>query len=75
MLILMRCIAESKGIDHSNWWRRFCERHPQLILRAAMPLLQARAMATDVQVINQYFDMLEDTLLENGILDDHIQSR
>ena len=73
VLILMRRIVDSKGLDHSvtdNWWRRFRERHPQITLRTAMPLSQARAMAADEQVINEYFDMLEDTLVENGILDD-----
>ena len=35
-----------------------------------MPLSQARAMATDEKVINQYFDILEDTLIENKILND-----
>ena len=73
VLSLVRRIVESKGFDHvitDSWWRRFCERHPQLTLRAAMPLSQARAMATDENVINQYFDTLEDTLVENDIFDD-----
>ena len=73
VLVLMWRIVESKGLDHSttdNWWRRFRERHPQLTLKTAMPLSKARAMAADEQVINKYFDMLEDTLIENSILDD-----
>lgn len=35
-----------------------------------MPLSYARALATDKDVIRQYYDMLEDTLVANGIFHD-----
>ena len=73
VLSLVRRIVESKGADGvvtENWWKRFCERHPQITLRTVMPLSQARAMANDELVINQYFDLLEHTLVENGIFND-----
>ena len=73
ILLIVRRILESKGIDGvltDNWWRRFHERHPNITLRTAMPLSKARAMATDEHVINNYFDLLENTLVSNGILND-----
>lgn len=74
VLTLVCRIVESKGVESvehvtDSWWRRFRERHPQLTLWTAMPLSYARAMATDEHVINQYFDILEATLTDNGILD------
>ena len=36
----------------------------------AVPLSYGRAIATNPDVLNRYFDMLEETLETNGILDD-----
>ena len=40
---------------------------PQRHFRTAMPLPLARAMATDMECIDRYYDLLEDTLKANGI--------
>lgn len=69
----MQRVLKSKGQDKSvtyGWWARFSERHPSLSLRTAMPLSLARAMATDNEVLQQYYDLLEDTLIKNEILND-----
>ena len=42
--------------------------HPQITLRIAAPLSFARAMATGHESSNSYYDLLEDTLKSNGIL-------
>ena len=42
----------------------------QLTLRTAMPSSYARALATDKDVISGYYDLLEDTLVANNVLDD-----
>ena len=52
----------------NGWWERYKERHPKLTLKSAMPLSYPRAMANDLDVFNRYFDMLQETLESNGIL-------
>ena len=64
-LSLVQQIVDSKGIDTTvtnGWWERFSQRHPSMTLRVAVPFSIARAMATDVDVLNKYFDMLEECL-------------
>ena len=41
---------------------------PKHNLRAAVPFSLARAVASDSEVINKYFDMLEECLQQNEIL-------
>lgn len=72
VLAVVQQIIDGKGIKTTitnGWWERFCHRHPNITLRAAVPLSLARAMATDVGVINEYFNMLEKCLSENKIVD------
>lgn len=57
-----------KVVSH-GWWESFCRRHRNLTLRVTAPLSLSRAKATDVGVINKYFDMLEATLLEYDLHD------
>jgi hypothetical protein len=71
VLALVQAIMNDKGIEcgvSEGWWRRFNERHPDLAIRTAIPLSQARAMATDRVIIGKYFDLLEETLNENKIM-------
>ena len=53
----------------SGWWQSFCGRHPNLTLRAPAPLSKARAQATDPAMLTRYFDLLEEVLTENDLLD------
>ena len=71
-LAIVQRILESKGIHPvgDGWWKRFCDRHPQLTLRVAMPLSKARALATDHDVISRYYNVLEDTLIANNLFND-----
>ena len=71
LLALVQAIAESKGTQHlitGGWWNSFIKRHPDITLRAPVPLSQARSRATDVEVIDNYFDLLEATLQEYDLL-------
>lgn len=52
-----------------GWWERFVQRHPNLSLRTPAPLSFVRAMATDNECLNQYFDLLQKTLKDNDIFD------
>ena len=63
-------ILYSRGVTAEvtkGWWDSFRKRHPNLKLRQAEPLAYTRAMANDREVINKYFDMLEETIQENGL--------
>ena len=53
-----------------GWWNSFCKRHPQLTLRSASRLAYSRAIAQDPEIINRYFDLLEETLSQNGLLNE-----
>ena len=71
VLALVQQMVNSKGIATTvtnGWWERYVQRHPNITLRVAVPFSYARAMATDREVIDRYFDMLEDCLRSNGLL-------
>ena len=55
----------------NGWWQKFRSRHKNISLRTAAPLSQARAMAMamDRTSIDKYFNILENTLKDNCILD------
>ena len=53
-----------------GWWERFKKRHPSITLREAASFSYARAMASDQECLENYFDLLEDTLKINGGFDD-----
>ena len=52
----------------NGWWERFLQRHSEVTLKSAVPLGIARAKATDPDVLSRYFDILEDCLRKNEIL-------
>ena len=72
ILALVQEIVDGKGIEttvSNGWWERFCARHPKVTLKSAVPLSLARAIASDPITIQNYYDELEDCLVENDILD------
>ena len=73
VLAIVSRIIEAKGgakstVSH-GWWESFRKRHPNLTLRTAEKLSYARYVSTDPDIINQYFDLLKDTLMNNKLLD------
>ena len=58
----------AKPISH-GWWDSFCKRHPNLTFRTPAPLSIARATAVDESAMERYFDLLERTLGDNGLLE------
>ena len=73
VMALVQAIAKGKGIETTisdGWWERFKQRHSNITLRIAAPLSFARAMASDRDSLNNYFDLLEDTLKANEIFND-----
>ena len=58
LIALVQSIIENKGITGhvtNSWWESFCKRHPNLTLRANVPLSQARAKATDPEMLKAIF--------------------
>ena len=67
---VMALVGNKIGKPVSNgWWESFCKRHPMITLRTGAPLSKARAMASDPSCINEYFDILEETLCDNNLID------
>ena len=52
-----------------GWWDKFRKRHPELVLRSSEMLAYKRAVAVNKEVIDHYFDLLEDTLKQNNLLE------
>ena len=55
-----------KMVTH-GWWEGYIKRHPHLTLRTAAPLSHPRAISSDPEVIKIYFDLLEQTIIDNGL--------
>ena len=53
----------------NGWWESFRKRHPTLTLRTAEKFSYARSVATDPVIIDAYFDLLEETLVANDLMD------
>ena len=68
---LVNQIAITRGRTEisMSWWDSFRRRYSHLSLRSASTLSVARANASDPQRIEHYFDILEETLRENGLMD------
>ena len=69
--IVELALKTKRGPDASitpGWWYSFKGRHPELTIRTAEKLAYARAIAQDQSVLDHYFDLLEQTMLENEII-------
>ena len=67
---LVQQVLDSKGLGKSltsGWWESFIHRHPNLSLRTAAPMSLVRAQASDPEMVSRYFDLLEQTLVENDL--------
>ena len=72
VMAIVQQFCESKRIHavvSHGWWERFCQRHPCVSLRTAATLSSARVRSSTTKEIDTYFDVLEQTLLENELLD------
>lgn len=70
ILALVRRRLQKKG-KHvpitSGWWESFCDRHPNLTLRAPASLSRARAAASEPSMLDRYFDLLKEVLEQNAL--------
>ena len=73
VMSLVQSIVNGRGVKTTisdGWWERFRQRNPKITLRVAAPLSYARAMASDRDSLNNYYDLLEETLQANEIFND-----
>ena len=72
VLELVQEVVRRKGIDvrvTHGWWDAFRRRHPNITLRTAAQLSYARVVGSNPTIIMKYFDLLEQTLTDNELLD------
>ena len=72
VITLVQQTLKDKGLDvrvSNGWWESFKRRNPKLALRTAEPLSYARLIAGNPEVLNYYYDLLENTLMENDLMD------
>ena len=72
ILGIMQQVMFRKGKKVSisdGWWASFKHRHPELTLRTAEPVSYVRAVGTRPEIISAYFDLLENTFIENDLLE------
>lgn len=66
LAIVQAIVAKKRGRDiivTTGWWNSFKKRHPQLTVRTASRLSYVRAIAHSAEIFNNYFDLLEQTLV------------
>lgn len=72
IIALVQNVCDRKGLNvkvSHGWWQRFCQRNTGFSLRVAASLSCARLENTNSKVMEEYFNMLEETLTENDLID------
>lgn len=68
---LVQQVVNRKGLNvkvSHGWWESFRRRNSEFCLRSAERVSHARMLATMPTILEKYFDLLEDTLVKNGLL-------
>ena len=60
--IFLRNANSDIGCVSTGWWECFKKRYPNLSLHQGESLGHKRAIATNKDVIDKYFDLLEETI-------------
>ena len=65
-------VARKQGLEvatvSQGWWEKFRRRHPELLLQSAEPLAHHHAITLTREVMDTYFDLLEETVLQNDLV-------
>lgn len=72
VMALAQRIVKEKGIEvsvSSGWWESFRKRHPEISLRAPEPLANVRAASSHSEVLDKYYEILEDALRTNDLIE------
>ena len=72
VLCIARSVAAEKGVLKGSkvmqgWWRRFCERQPELSLRRGDVTAHIRMDSVNHETMTQYFTLLKDVLTEHDL--------
>ena len=73
--IVRATVAKKQGCDIDKvtvtpgYWSSFVKRHPHLSLRSGSKLAYQRAITATPEVVNHYFDLLEESLKSNNLLE------
>ena len=62
---MLERVLIDRGIQRTvihGWWESFCQRYPNISLHTTASLSLSRAKASDINVINKYFDLLQSTM-------------
>lgn len=65
-------VCDYRGIDATvthGWWERFLQRHPELSLRSAANLSRSRVKGSSPAIMKAYCQTLEQTLIQNDLMD------
>ena len=71
-IALVQRVVDSKEINVTvgdGWWKSFMKRHGTLTLRTAEPLSYAHAVCSQPEILNHYYDLLQQTLIEHDLAD------
>ena len=71
-MALVQRIVESRNLNRqipNGWWEKFCEQNLSITVGASISLSQARANATDSELIHNYFDLFQTIMTEHDLLD------
>ena len=69
---MVECILNDRGVQRTvthGWWESFCHHHPNISLRTTASLSLSRAKASNISVVNKYFDLLQCTMDEYDLHD------
>ena len=69
---IARSVAVEKGVLKAEkvtqgWWRRFCERQPDISLHRGDPTAHIRMDAINSDTLRQYFTLLNDVLTKHDL--------
>lgn len=73
VVALVQHVVVAKGIEKAivtdGWWTSFKKRHRHMTLCTAEKLSYSRAVSCSPDILDHYYDLLEQTLSDNDLLD------
>ena len=70
VLAIVRSVVAKKGLNvvvSTGWWGSFQRRHPDVTIRRAEHVSYARAVSSSPEIIDHYYNVLEQTLVDNEL--------
>ena len=61
------CKRIERRVVSTGWWGSFQRRHSDVTIRSAEHLSYAHAVSSSPETIDQYYDVLEQTLVDNEL--------